>query len=99
MQLNIFLIVCFLIVSMSPISNQYKFGLRSFIIKDLKILRDMRLAYELEEQRQNELERLREEETRREQEQMDEMRRKIIEQYLTPRTGPTSVLSDFYSRF
>ena len=98
-QQHIILILCLLIAHTPSKSHQYKNSLRSFIIKDLKILRDLRLAYEMEEQKRDEIEKRRQEELRREQEEADEMRRKIIQQYLLPRAGATSLLNDLYSRF
>ena len=55
-------------------------------------MRDMRLAYEMEEQKRHEAEML-------EQAKNDEMRRRVIKQYLLPMAGQTSVLNDLYNRF
>ena len=87
------IVLCVLLLFYAPSkSDQYKGSLRSFIIKDLKIMRDIRLAYEMEEQKRHEAEML-------EQAKNDEIRRRVIKQYLQPMAGQTSVLNDLYSRF
>ena len=87
------IVLCLLLLFYAPSNtSQYKGGLRSFIIKDLKKMRDIRLAYEMEEQKRHEAEML-------EQAKNDEMRRRVIKQYLLPMAGQTSVLNDLYNRF